>query len=185
MLKDESKVDKDALSNNALVKGQFKADHQYQIVIGPGTVDEVYKQFIDETGAQEASKDEAKKQLHKKESSTTFDQIVGDIFIPILPAIVTAGLLMGINNLLTMKGLFGPKALIEMYPQIADISNIINVIASTAFIFLPALIGWSSMRVFGGSPILGIVLGLILMHPQLVSQYDLAKGIFRRGTYLA
>ena len=176
MLKDESKVDKDALSNNALVKGQFKADHQYQIVIGPGTVDEVYKQFIDETGAQEASKDEAKKQLHKKESSTTFDQIVGDIFIPILPAIVTAGLLMGINNLLTMKGLFGPKALIEMYPQIADISNIINVIASTAFIFLPALIGWSSMRVFGGSPILGIVLGLILMHPQLVSQYDLAKG---------
>ncbi len=56
VLKDESKVDKDALSNNALVKGQFKADHQYQIVIGPGTVDEVYKQFIDETGAQEASR---------------------------------------------------------------------------------------------------------------------------------
>lgn len=136
----------------------------------------MYKQFIDETGAQEASKDEAKSSCTKRESSTTFDQIVGDIFIPILPAIVTAGLLMGINNLLTMKGLFGPKALIEMYPQIADISNIINVIASTAFIFLPALIGWSSMRVFGGSPILGIVLGLILMHPQLVSQYDLAKG---------
>lgn len=83
---------------------------------------------------------------------------------------------MGINNILTMEGLFGPKKLIEMYPQIADISNIINVIASTAFIFLPALIGWSSMRVFGGSPILGLVLGLILMHPQLVSQYDIGKG---------
>lgn len=66
VLKDESKVDKDALSNNALVKGQFKADHQYQIVIGPGTVDEVYKQFIDETGAQEASKDEAKQAVRKK-----------------------------------------------------------------------------------------------------------------------
>lgn len=66
MLKDESKVDKDALSNNALVKGQFKADHQYQIVIGPGTVDEVYKQFIDETGAQEASKDEAKQAAAQK-----------------------------------------------------------------------------------------------------------------------
>ena len=62
-----------------------------------------------------------------------------------------------------------------MYPQIADISNIINVIANTAFIFLPALIGWSSMRVFGGSPILGLVLGLILMNPQLVSQYDIGK----------
>ena len=141
VLKDESKVDKDALSNNALVKGQFKADHQYQIVIGPGTVDEVYKQFIDETGAQEASKDEAKQAAAQKGNPVQ-----------------------------------RPKALIEMYPQIADISNIINVIASTAFIFLPALIGWSSMRVFGGSPILGIVLGLILMHPQLVSQYDLAKG---------
>ena len=66
VLKDESKVDKEALSNNALVKGQFKADHQYQIVIGPGTVDEVYKQFIDETGAQEASKDEAKKAAAQK-----------------------------------------------------------------------------------------------------------------------
>ena len=80
MLKDESKVDKDALSNNALVKGQFKADHQYQIVIGPGTVDEVYKQFIDETGAQEASKDEAKKAAAQKGISTTFDQIVGGYF---------------------------------------------------------------------------------------------------------
>lgn len=79
MLKDESKVDKDALSNNALVKGQFKADHQYQIVIGPGTVDEVYKQFIDETGAQEASKDEAK-QAAAQGISTTFDQIVRGYF---------------------------------------------------------------------------------------------------------
>ncbi|MDN8766358.1 trehalose permease IIC protein, partial [Staphylococcus aureus] len=66
--------------------------------------------------------------------------------------------------------------LFEMYPQIADISNIIYVISCTSFIFLPAFIGWSSMRVFGGSPILGIVLGLILMLPQLVSQYVLAKG---------
>ncbi len=81
VLKDESEVDKDALSNNALVKGQFKADHQYQIVIGPGTVDEVYKQFIDETGAQEASKDEAKRQAGgKRKYSTTFDQIVRGYF---------------------------------------------------------------------------------------------------------
>ncbi|MDN8848111.1 trehalose permease IIC protein, partial [Staphylococcus aureus] len=82
----------------------------------------------------------------------------------------------GINNLLTMEDLFGSKPLVEQFPQLGDISNIINVIASTAFIFLPALIGWSSMRVFGGSPILGLVLGLILMNPQLVSQYDIAKG---------
>lgn len=177
VLKDDNKVDKEALSNNTLVKGQFKADNQYQIVIGPGTVDEVYKQFVNETGVETASKDEAKTAAAKKGNPLQrLVKLLGDIFIPILPALVTAGLLMGINNLLTMENLFGPKALVEQHHQLGDISNIINVIASTAFIFLPALIGWSSMKVFGGSPILGLVLGLILMHPQLVSQYDIAKG---------
>lgn len=177
VLKDDDKVDKDRLSNNNLVKGQFKADNQYQIVIGPGTVDEVYKQLIAETGISESSKDDAKAAAAKKGNPLQrLIKLLGDIFIPILPAIVTAGLLMGINNLLTMEDLFGPKPLVEQFPQLGDISNIINVIASTAFIFLPALIGWSSMRVFGGSQILGLVLGLILMNPQLVSQYDIAKG---------
>lgn len=177
VLKDDDKVDKDRLSNNDLVKGQFKADNQYQIVIGPGTVDEVYKQLIAETGISESSKDDAKAAAAKKGNPIQrLIKLLGDIFIPILPAIVTAGLLMGINNLLTMEDLFGPKQLVEQFPQLGDISNIINVIASTAFIFLPALIGWSSMRVFGGSQILGLVLGLILMNPQLVSQYDIAKG---------
>ena len=177
VLKDDDKVDKDGLSNNDLVKGQFKADNQYQIVIGPGTVDEVYKQFVEVTGTTEASKEDAKSAAAKKGNPVQrLIKLLGDIFIPILPAIVTAGLLMGINNLLTMKGLFGPKPLVEQFPQLGDFSNIINVIASTAFIFLPALIGWSSMRVFGGSQILGLVLGLVLMNPQLVSQYDIAKG---------
>lgn len=177
VLKDDDKVDKDRLSENDLVKGQFKADNQYQIVIGPGTVDEVYKQLIAETGISESSKDDAKAAAAKKGNPIQrLIKLLGDIFIPILPAIVTAGLLMGINNLLTMKDLFGAKPLVEQFPQLGDISNIINVIASTAFIFLPALIGWSSMRVFGGSQILGLVLGLILMNPQLVSQYDIAKG---------
>ncbi|MDW8545774.1 PTS system trehalose-specific EIIBC component [Staphylococcus pseudoxylosus] len=177
VLKDDDKVDKDRLSNNDLVKGQFKADNQYQIVIGPGTVDEVYKQLIAETGISESSKDDVKAAAAKKGNPIQrLIKLLGDIFIPILPAIVTAGLLMGINNLLTMEDLFGSKPLVEQFPQLGDISNIINVIASTAFIFLPALIGWSSMRVFGGSPILGLVLGLILMNPQLVSQYDIAKG---------
>jgi len=137
VLKDDNKVNKDMLSDNPLVKGQFKADHQYQIVIGPGTVEEVYKHFIDETGVEEASKDEAKQAAAKKGNPLQrLIKLLGDIFIPILPALVTAGLLMGINNLLTMKGLFGPKPLVEQYQQLGDISNIVNVIASTAFYFL-------------------------------------------------
>lgn len=177
VLKDDDKVDKDRLSNNDLVKGQFKADNQYQIVIGPGTVDEVYKQFIEETGVESASKDDAKAAAAKKGNPIQrLVKLLGDIFIPILPAIVTAGLLLGIYNVLTMEDLFGKQALVAQYPQLRDFADIINVIANTAFIFLPALIGWSSMRVFGGSQILGLVLGLILMNPQLASQYDIGKG---------
>ncbi|MDN8760412.1 glucose PTS transporter subunit EIIB, partial [Staphylococcus aureus] len=83
-------VDKDALDDNALVKGQFKADNQYQIVIGPGTVDEVYKQFIQETGVAESSKDEAKAAAAKKGNPLQrLIKLLGDIFIPILPALVT------------------------------------------------------------------------------------------------
>ena len=113
VLNDDSKVDKDALSENPLVKGQFKADHQYQIVIGPGTVDEVYKQFVEETGVEASSKDDAKMQAQKGNPLQRLIKLLGDIFIPILPAIVTAGLLMGINNILTMKGLFGAKSLMK------------------------------------------------------------------------
>ena len=93
-MKDDNKVDKEALSNNTLVKGQFKADNQYQIVIGPGTVDEVYKQFVNETGVETASKDEAKTAAAKRQSITTISKIIRRYFIPILPALVTAGLLM-------------------------------------------------------------------------------------------
>lgn len=80
VLKDDNKVDKEALSNNTLVKGQFKADNQYQIVIGPGTVDEVYKQFVNETGVETASKDEAKLPLQKRESITTISKIIRRYF---------------------------------------------------------------------------------------------------------
>ncbi|MCE5591238.1 PTS system trehalose-specific EIIBC component [Staphylococcus pseudintermedius] len=176
VLKDDNQVDKEKLSENPLVKGQFKADQQYQIVIGPGTVDEAYKVLMEETNTQAVSKEEAKAQAAKKGNPLQrLIKLLGDIFIPILPAIVTAGLLLGINNVLTMKGLGNAPSIIERFPQIADFANIINVIATTAFIFLPALVGWSAMRVFGGNPVLGIVLGLVLMHPQLLSQYDIGK----------
>lgn len=153
-----------------MVKGQFKGDNQYQIVIGPGTVEEVYKQFMDLVGGSKTTNNDIK----KGSPIQRLIKLLGDIFIPILPAIVTSGLLLGIYNLLTMENLFGKESLIVQYPQLGDFADIINVIANTAFTFLPALIGWSSMRVFGGSQILGLVLGLILMNPQLVSQSEIA-----------
>ncbi|WP_238650381.1 PTS system trehalose-specific EIIBC component [Paenibacillus piscarius] len=175
-LYDESKVDAAALDRNELVKGQFSSQGQFQIVIGPGTVEKVYDEMIEITGGARSSKDEVKSAAARKQNPLQRAiKTLSDIFIPILPAIVTAGLLLGINNLLTGPGIFFKDSLVDVYPQWKDIAAIINTIASTAFTFLPALIGWAAVTRFGGSPLLGIVLGLILVHPDLLSAYSYAN----------
>ncbi|OMC70140.1 PTS beta-glucoside transporter subunit EIIBCA [Paenibacillus odorifer] len=176
-LYDESKVDSEALDRNELVKGQFSTQGQFQIVIGPGTVDKVYDEMIQITGGARSSKDEVKSAAARKQNPLQRAiKTLADIFIPILPAIVTAGLLLGINNILTGPGIFfESKSLVDVYPAWKDIAAIINTIASTAFTFLPALIGWAAVTRFGGSPLLGIVLGLILVHPDLLSAYSYAS----------
>lgn len=171
-LVDEGKVDKEALETIDLVKGSFSTNGQFQVVIGQGTVDKVYKELVNQTGVGESSKDDVKKASEKNLNPLQRAiKTLADIFIPILPAIVTAGLLMGINNLLTGPGIFFEEALIEVYPQWADLASIINLIANTAFVFLPGLIGWSAVNRFGGSPLLGIVLGLMLVHPDLLNAW--------------
>ncbi len=175
-LNDESQVDTDALEKNDLVKGHFSSQGQFQVIIGPGLVDKVYDEMISITGGSRATKDEVKTAASKKQNPLQQAiKTLADIFIPILPAIVMAGLLLGVNNILTGPGIFfDSKSLVEVYPQWKDFASIINTIASTAFTFLPALIGWSAVTRFGGSPLLGIVLGLILVHPDLLSAYGYA-----------
>ncbi|MBT2765990.1 PTS system trehalose-specific EIIBC component [Paenibacillus sp. ISL-20] len=175
-LVDESKVDSKALDENDLVKGQFSSQGQFQVVIGPGLVDQVYNEMMDITGGARVSKDEVKNIASKKQNPLQRAiKTLADIFIPILPAIVMAGLLLGINNLLTGTGIFYEgQSLIQVHPEWADVASIINLIASTAFTFLPVLIGWSAVRQFGGNPLLGIVLGLILVNPDLLSAYQYA-----------
>ncbi|WP_428910691.1 PTS system trehalose-specific EIIBC component [Niallia sp. Krafla_26] len=173
-LSDEGIVDKEALDNLDVVKGTFSANGQYQIVIGQGTVDKVYKAMVHETGIQEASKDDVKAAGgNKLNPLQRAIKTLADIFIPILPAIVTAGLLLGLNNIL-VNPIFTDESIIKMYPSWAGVADMINVIASTAFTFLPALIGWSAVKRFGGNPLLGIVLGLILVHPALMPAGDYA-----------
>lgn len=175
-LKDEGKVDTSALERNDLVKGHFSSQGQFQVIIGPGLVDKVYEEMIGITGGARSSKDEVKTAASKHQNPLQQAiKTLADIFIPILPAIVMAGLLLGINNILTGPGIFfDERSLVDVYPQWKDIASIINTIASTAFTFLPALIGWSAVTRFGGSPLLGIVLGLILVHPDLLSAYGYA-----------
>ena len=176
-LNDESKVDQGALDKIDVVKGSFSTNGQFQIVIGNGTVNKVYNEMVALTGIGEVSKEEVKKAAEKNLNPIQRAiKVLADIFIPILPAIVTAGLLMGINNLLTNAGIFYDNAsVIEMHPQWADLASIIDLIANTAFVFLPGLIGWSAAKRFGGSELLGIVLGLMLVHPGLLNAWGYAE----------
>ncbi|MEI3600102.1 MULTISPECIES: PTS system trehalose-specific EIIBC component [unclassified Oceanobacillus] len=173
-LDNEDVVDKEALEDLDIVKGTFSTNGQYQIVIGQGTVDKVFQAMIRETGLKEASKEEVKAASGKKLNPLQRGiKVLADIFIPILPAIVTAGLLLGLNNIL-VNPIFTDQSIIEMFPSWAGLADMINVIAVTAFTFLPALIGWSAVKRFGGNPLLGIVLGLILVHPALMPASDYA-----------
>ena len=173
-LKDEEKVDVAALENLDVVKGTFSANGQYQVVIGQGTVDKVYAAMSKETGIGEATKDEVKEAAAEKQNPLQRGiKTLADIFIPILPAIVTAGLLMGINNILANEGIFyESQSLIDVHQQWAGIADMIDIIANTAFTFLPALIGWSAVKRFGGNELLGVVIGLILVHPALLNAWD-------------
>ncbi|MEI2631779.1 MULTISPECIES: PTS system trehalose-specific EIIBC component [Bacillus] len=170
---DESKVDQEELDQIDVVKGSFSTNGQFQVVIGQGTVNKVYAELVKETGIGESTKDEVKKASEKNMNPLQRAvKTLADIFIPILPAIVTAGLLMGINNILTAQGIFfSTKSIVQVYPQWADLANMINLIAGTAFTFLPALIGWPAVKRFGGNPLLGIVLGVMLVHPDLLNAW--------------
>lgn len=172
-LKDEGKVDKEALESIDLVKGSFSANGQFQVVIGQGLVDKVYNEMLELTGIDRATKQEIKDAAEAKLNPLQRAiKTLADIFIPILPAIVTAGLLMGINNILTGQNIFYEgKSFVEVHKEWADLASIINLIANTAFVFLPGLIGWSAVTKFGGSPLLGIVLGLMLVHPDLLNAW--------------
>lgn len=174
VLKNDKIVDEVALKNIDLVKGHFNANGQFQVIIGPGTVDRAYDYMLSITNIQAVSKDDAKNEAAKKLNPIQLAiKTLSDIFIPILPAIVTAGLLLGINNILAGNGIFyANKSLIDVYPQWSGLAAMIHVIAETSFTFLTALVGWSAAKKFGGNPLLGIVLGLILVNPALLNAYD-------------
>ncbi|NNU89893.1 PTS system trehalose-specific EIIBC component [Anoxybacillus sp. CHMUD] len=182
-LKDEGKVDKEALENIDIVKGSFSVNGQFQVVIGQGLVDKVYNEMVEMTGIGRATKQEIKDAAEKKLNPLQRAiKTLADIFIPILPAIVTAGLLMGINNILTGPGIFYEgKSIVDVHEQWRDFADMINLIANTAFVFLPGLIGWSAVKKFGGSELLGIVLGLMLVHPALLNAWAYASAV-QEGT---
>lgn len=153
VLKDQSKVNQTALDNDEDLKGTFENAGQFQIIVGPGDVNEVYK-YMSAKGMPEVSKDELKSVVSSKGNIfTRFLKLVSDIFVPLVPVLVGGGMLMALNNVLTATGLFGPQSLVEMYPQWAGFAAIVNLLSAAPFAFLPALVGYSATKAYGGNPL--------------------------------
>ena len=176
-LADESKVDKEAIENIEGVKGQFSTSGQYQIIFGSGTVNKVHAEMQKQMGIGDMSTAEVA--AAGAANQPLLQRIVkglADIFVPIIPAIVAGGLLMGIHSMLTSIGFFWEgHSVVTKYPGVSDLVDFINTIANAPFVFLPVLLGFSATRKFGGNPFLGAALGMLLVHTDLADGWNYAK----------
>lgn len=171
VLADNAKCDAKAVENIDGVKGVFSASGQLQIILGTGVVNKVYDEFLTVSGISAATKEEAKaaaaakQPIYKRAIKT-----LGDIFVPIIPAIVASGFLMGIMEALSFMVNNG-------YLNIDTSGSIFvfaNLFANTAYTFLPILIAFSAAKVFGGNPYLGAVIGMLMIHPNLQNAWTVA-----------
>ena len=177
VLKNQDKVDQAAIDNDEDLKGSFLNAGQFQIIVGPGDVNEVHKHLI-AAGAPEASKDDLKSIAAKQGNIVSrFIKTIADIFVPLIPVLVGGGMLMALNSLLTSKGIFGPQAVIELFPEWADFADIVNLLSAAPFAFLPVLVGFSATKVFGGNPYLGMTMGAAMVSPALMNGYSVAASL--------
>ena len=166
MVKDEAKINKDAIENLEKVQGAFFNSGQYQIIFGTGTVNKMYDEVV-ALGLPTSTKSEMKAEAAKQ--GNWFQRAIrtfGDVFVPIIPVIVATGLFMGVRGLLTALGMTLP----------ADVTTYTQILTDTAFIILPGLVVWSTFRVFGGNPAVGIVLGMMLVSGSLPNAWAVASG---------
>lgn len=165
IINDKSKLDAKAIENIDGVKGQFFAAAQYQIILGTGFVDKVYDAFTAGTDLAGASNNKAEAYAQMS-MAQKISRTLGDVFVPIIPVLVATGLFMGLRG-----------ACLSMGVQFSDnVLRMSQILTDTAFAFLPALVCWSTTKRFGGTPVIGIVLGLMLVAPQLPNAYAIAAG---------
>jgi len=171
VIADNKKVSKEALENVDGVKGVFEASGQLQIILGTGTVNKVFAEFIDIAGIMASSKAEAKEAAAEKQNwFMRAIKLLGDIFVPIIPAIVASGFLMGIMNSLDFMNSNGFLH-INTHSSIYVFANLFSNIAYT---FLQILIAFSAAKAFGANQYLGAVIGMIMIHPSLQNAYTVA-----------
>ena len=171
VIADNKKADKGALENVDGVKGVFEASGQLQIILGTGTVNKVFDQFIEIAGVTASSKAEAKEAAVQKQNwFMRAIKLLGDIFVPIIPAIVASGFLMGIMNSLDFMNT-------NNFIHIDTTSSLYvfaNLFSNTAYTFLQILIAFSAAKAFGANPYLGAVIGMITINPALQNAYTVA-----------
>ena len=171
VISDNEKADKDYIENIDGVKGVFFAQGQMQIILGTGVVNKVYDEFIKIAGISESSKEELKQVAASRASlPQRLIKTLGDIFVPIIPAIVASGFLMGIMealNFMVNNGFLNIDTSGSIYTFAQLFSN-------TAYTFLPILIAYSGAKVFGANPYLGAVIGMIMIHPNLQNAWTVA-----------
>lgn len=178
VLVDPSKADKDKIEKMKCVKGTFTQAGQFQVIIG-NEVSDFYNDFIKVSGIQETSKDDIKKAA---KSNMSFIQRLmanlAEIFSPIIPAIIVGGLILGFRNIIGDVKMFedGTKALVEMSQFWAGVNHFLWLIGEAIFHFLPVGITWAVTKKMGGTQILGIVLGITLVSPQLLNAYAVSGG---------
>ena len=171
VIANNKKADKTALENISGVKGVFEASGQLQIILGTGTVNKVFEQFIAAAGITASSKAEAKEAAVKKQNwFMRAIKVLGDIFVPIIPAIVASGFLMGIMNSLDFMNSNG----FINIDTTGSLYVFANLFSNTAYVFLQILIAFSAAKAFGANPYLGAVIGMIMINPSLQNAYTVA-----------
>lgn len=177
VLNEPSKADIKQLEAMSLVKGCFTNAGQFQVVIGT-EVDAVYKVLLELTGKSGASKDEAK--LAARQNMNMLERGIShlaEIFVPLLPAIITGGLILGFRNVIGDIRMFDGKTLVEISQFWASVHSFLWLIGEAIFFFLPVGVCWSTVKKLGGTPILGITLGITLVSPQLMNAYLIGKQV--------
>lgn len=177
VLNDTDKADTKQLEALPMVKGCFTNAGQFQVVIGT-EVDEVYKVLIGLTGKSEASKDEAKNAARQNMNIVERGiSHLAEIFVPLLPAIITGGLILGFRNVIGDIKMFDGQTLTEISQFWATVHSFLWLIGEAIFFFLPVGVCWSTVKKLGGTPILGITLGVTLVSPQLMNAYLIGKQV--------
>ncbi len=172
VISDNSKADREALENVDGVKGVFEASGQLQIILGTGTVNKVFNEFVNLGGITASTKAEAKEAAAQKQNVfMRAIKLLGDIFVPIIPAIVASGFLMGIMNSLDFMNNNGFLHI----DTSGSIYVFANLFSNIAYSFLQILIGFSAAKAFGANPYLGAVIGMIMIHPSLQNAYTVAE----------